>query len=256
MNPKTKILIGVLITVVVVASGWWVWENIWGSKTIDMPLPVCGPERVEAIYYYSPLYCNKSCNIDDDCVYTCGCGAINKNETCHDEGIMYGCIDHEVRCEKGECLLGEERLSSEVTITTDKQEYEQGEEVKVTIINGLEYPIVLQPILPDKLKSIKFLGENYGIGLIEKFDKETWVGIEPVWRCENSCFAECKYKHSFEPGEKRVFEWNQKILICDKIDRTEKVKDAEAGRYRISSAVWLDEEQNYKMIYSNEFTIR
>ncbi|MCK4729692.1 MAG: hypothetical protein KAT28_00085 [Candidatus Aenigmarchaeota archaeon] len=145
----------------------------------------------------------------------------------------------------------------EVTITTDKTEYEQGETVEITIMNSLDFPIIPQAILPDKTKYIKFLGENYGIGFIERFEEGTWIGVEPIWRCGNSCFVECNYKHLFEPGEKRVFEWNQTILICDKVNRTEKVKVVGAGKYRIGSAVWLGQDAEiYKTIYSNEFTIK
>ena len=44
--------------------------------------------------------CNRDCQVDSDCKYTCGCGAINKNEICDDEGIIYDCVGHYVGCKK------------------------------------------------------------------------------------------------------------------------------------------------------------
>ncbi|MFQ6083906.1 MAG: hypothetical protein ACE5WD_11210 [Candidatus Aminicenantia bacterium] len=145
----------------------------------------------------------------------------------------------------------------EVTITTDKTEYTQREAVKITVVNSLDHIVVLH--FPWKFESKRFWGENFGIGAIERFEEkaEVWIPVEPVWRCGNSCFKECRYKHSFEPGEKRVFEWNQTVLICDRVNRTERIEKAAAGRYRVSSNIDIyDKELTTKTIYSNEFTIK
>ena len=95
------------------------------------------------------------------------------------------------------------------------------------------------------VKPDRSLGENYGIGLIEKFEDDKWIAIEPVWRCESdisSCFAECKYDSSFEPSETRVFEWDQTVRFCNIVDRTEKVENAGPGKYKVSSNVWFSKE--------------
>ena len=250
MNTKIKILIGVLVVGVVLIAGWW----IWNGQTIKNPRGICGPKGMGI--NYDVLYCDETCNVDDDCKFTCGCGAINKNEICHDEGITYDCVDHEVKCKEGRCIIGKEILLKGVTITTDKTEYEQGDRVKIIVTNNLDYLVTpgVGNLRPDR-----FLGENYGIGLIEKFEDDKWVAIEPVWRCESefsSCFTECLYEYSFRPGETRVFEWDQTVRICNKLERTEKIENAGAGKYRVASSIWFTKERTYKTIYSNEFTIK
>jgi len=63
---------------------------------------ICGPKGMGENYDVS--FCDKSCNVDEDCKFVCGCGAISKNEICNDEGIMYDCEDLEVRCENNKCI--------------------------------------------------------------------------------------------------------------------------------------------------------
>jgi len=52
----------------------------------------------------------EKCQTDSDCKFTCGCGAISKDEICDDDGIIWDCVDHYVSCESGKCVLGEEKL--------------------------------------------------------------------------------------------------------------------------------------------------
>jgi hypothetical protein len=103
-----KILIGILI--VILATGWW-----WTRKEIKKNIPgqegVCGPKAMGSGYDMS--YCNKSCDIDIDCKFSCGCGAINKDEIFHDEGIIYDCVDRYVKCEEKKCIVIEEKLSKQ-----------------------------------------------------------------------------------------------------------------------------------------------
>ena len=153
--------------------------------------------------------------------------------------------------------------AAKLAITTDKTEYQQGETVKIIITSGSEYPLVQKIGDLSEIKYVKYFGDNYGVGFIEKNTdvyplngRGEWVVIEPVWRCDNSCFAECKYDHSIEPGKSRVFEWQQTVLNCDSQNRSEEVENAGAGRYRISSGFWLEDEQNNEVIYSNEFIIK
>ncbi len=146
--------------------------------------------------------------------------------------------------------------AEKLIITTDKIEYKQGETVKIIITSSSKYPVVQQTFSSFEAKYAKYLGENYGIGLIEKFVQREWVVIEPVWRCDNSCFAECKYDHSIEPGQSRIFEWQQTILNCDSQNRIEEVENAGTGRYKISSGFWDEVKQKNNMIYSNVFVIK
>ncbi|MCK4554021.1 hypothetical protein KAU19_03590 [Candidatus Parcubacteria bacterium] len=146
--------------------------------------------------------------------------------------------------------------AEKLTIATDKIEYKQGETVKIIITSSSKYPVVQQTFSLSEAKYAKYLGDNYGIGLIEKFTDSEWAVIEPVWRCDNSCFAECKYDHSIGPGKSRVFEWQQTILNCDSQNRSEEIENAGTGRYRISSGFWNEQEQKNEVIYSNEFVIK
>ena len=146
--------------------------------------------------------------------------------------------------------------AEKLIIATDKIEYKQGETVKISITSSSKYLVVQQTFSSSEAKYTKYLGDNYGIGLIEKFTDGEWVAIEPVWRCDNSCFTECKYDHSIEPGKSRVFEWRQTILNCDSQNRSEEVENAGIGRYRISSGFWDEVKQKNNMIYSNVFVIK
>ncbi len=284
MDSKTKILIGVLIVGLLLIGGFLILQNPPFCESDN--LRDCDGKKVKIIGIfdttkgcmgvvvaenYKVEYPPQESVLLSEFVNKC-------NETRYTNkrveviGVMREnkCpIDKPVQCWGGMEIehIDSIKILENLTliITTDKTEYEQGEMVKIVIINGLNSPIVPEAILPDKAKSIKFLGENYGIGMIERFENGVWIGIEPVWRCGNSCFKEykeCKYEHSFEPAEKRVFEWNQTMLICDAVNITERVEYVGAGKYRISSiflhtsAVWLDEEKTRTTFYSNEFTIK
>ena len=70
------------------------------------PFPInqqqrCGPSVMG--HNYSPENCDTSCEQDSDCISTCGCGTINKNEICHDEDIIWDCVASEVECANGTC---------------------------------------------------------------------------------------------------------------------------------------------------------
>lgn len=69
---------------------------------------VCGPRGAGPGHDAS--HCDRSCAANGDCKYTCGCGAINRDEGCDDAGIMYDCVDTEVRCEDGQCVTGDENI--------------------------------------------------------------------------------------------------------------------------------------------------
>jgi hypothetical protein len=146
--------------------------------------------------------------------------------------------------------------ASKLIISTDKSEYKSSEPVKIIITNSAKNPVVQQATSSISVTSNRFLGKNYGVGLIEKWENSIWVAIEPVWRCGSSCFTECKYDRAIKPGERSVFVWPQTILICNMFNHSEEVRQAEAGKYRVTSAIWSDEEQKYKIIHSNEFILK
>ncbi|HOV97820.1 MAG TPA: hypothetical protein PLW49_02270 [bacterium] len=109
MNKKVKILVGILVVVILVTSGWWIWKN-QTVKGLDFESNgTCGLKASGSNYDIS--YCDRSCNLDIDCQFTCGCGAVNKNEICHDEGIIYDCVERYVKCEEKKCVALEEKSS-------------------------------------------------------------------------------------------------------------------------------------------------
>jgi eight-cysteine-cluster-containing protein len=103
------ILIVVILAVIVGIGSWWFWRLRFEEK----PVSVCGPSG--NVFWVDVKNCNKSCQINDDCIFTCGCGAINKNEICHHEGVKYKCIDRDVKCENNICVAGEEKATKDET---------------------------------------------------------------------------------------------------------------------------------------------
>jgi len=95
MKKDNKITFFIVI-IFIIAVGLLICnnQNILGLKGI------CGPPIDSN---HDLLYCDKSCDTKSDCKFTCGCGAINKNEICHDEGIIYDCEYPNVTCKSNRC---------------------------------------------------------------------------------------------------------------------------------------------------------
>ena len=146
--------------------------------------------------------------------------------------------------------------ASKLTLATDKDEYSQGEIVAIFLTNNSSYPMRQQTDLPVDYSIGRYLGESFGVGLIERLEKGDWVVVEPVWRCDNSCFKECLFNQSIKEGETKTFKWNQEVHICDKMNNSEIVEHAESGTYRVFTPVWNEDEQAHKLVYSEEFTIK
>jgi len=91
-----KFLLIVFFLAAVVCGGvYYVQENIIKTNVLSTNSPAGGY--------------NKSCSIDDDCKYNCGCGAINKNETCHYQGA-YDCVRTKAKCESGICVAEDKSI--------------------------------------------------------------------------------------------------------------------------------------------------
>lgn len=153
---------------------------------------------------------------------------------------------------------------NEVTITTDKTEYKQGETVKITIKNNLNISLRnYDTVVPE---NSEFYNQFVGWGFIEIFEDGNWSKIEPLWRCGNTCFAKCKLSGGFFvlgskgttkfPEDFRHFEWNQTRLICNPGDI--KSEPVVPGTYRVSSTFWDENKEldTQRIFYSNEFIIR
>lgn len=119
----------------------------------------------------------------------------------------------------------------EVTIATDKTEYEQGEEVKVTLKN-------MSP------KHIWYWQDDKGWFTIQRMEKETWSAIEKYDPC--ICGASCEPPGFFELENEIWHTWLQEESCM----RNQVAK----GKYRAEVRIKINEDT--KIIYSNEFTIR
>ena len=59
---------------------------------------------------YSPDACDRSCKQISDCQFACGCGAINREENCFDDGIIYDCTGMNTDCINNKCTIIEEKI--------------------------------------------------------------------------------------------------------------------------------------------------
>lgn len=125
-------------------------------------------------------------------------------------------------------------ILGDVVLTTEKSEYNKGEEVKVTIKNNLDGEIEFWII---------------GIGSEEiKEDSNIWKDVRRDIDC--SCMALCeKMAIILSSGEERSFIWDQTGDDCQQV---------EAGKYR-ARADWTDPRKEYlevPAVVSNEFIIK
>ncbi len=131
----------------------------------------------------------------------------------------------------------------EVTITTDKAEYEQGENVKITIKNDS--------------KKMYAISQGYGSSFslaVEKMDNN-WVEIVNTEKCPCGAVCESLHLSILKSGETIKDSWNQKDIICDSNNSIS--EQVIPGKYRIKIILNpLYKSKNIEKIYSNEFTIK
>jgi hypothetical protein len=141
-----------------------------------------------------------------------------------------------------------EGATEQVTITTDKTEYEQGERVKITIRNNLDRKI------------------SFGYdGGIEYLKNGEWITKGYFWscpcgisscRCDIRCDTEFSYIEKLESNNEKSLEWDQKIPSCEP-DMIKKEAQAPFGQYRVRIPVFYGYNYyNSTQIYSNEFRIK
>lgn len=80
--------------------------SIIGYSIFTQKEKICGPNIVGLGHDISS--CEKTCETDNDCKFSCGCGAISKLEICDTEGIEFDCVLAESNCQEGTCVEGEE----------------------------------------------------------------------------------------------------------------------------------------------------
>jgi hypothetical protein len=151
----------------------------------------------------------------------------------------------------------------EVTITTDKTEYEQGELIKITVRNGLDVPILYY--------------DNERFWGIEYLEDEEWKNPEYErgggFQLTKENINDICYIRLYEripPVEMKSYstllqQWNQRICPFGEGDPGEPrfVKYIGTGRYRLIFYYGFEisnedpyKISNQKTIYSNEFTIK
>ena len=146
-------------------------------------------------------------------------------------------------------------LAAKMTINTDKTVYEAGETVEIEIINSATKTIAEENRAPIIANYERNLGKNFGVGVIEKYENNLWLVVEAIWRCNSPCYEECKYKDHIGPTESKIFSWSQELIMCDELKKKEEVKEAGAGKYRVSAAVYDENQKMHIIFHSNEFII-
>lgn len=164
-------------------------------------------------------------------------------------------------CQKT-CEVGYvEPVDKEITISTDKTEYEQGEEIKIAVNNGLD-------------KSILYSGWGCRFWDIEYYKNGNWINPNDGFQLTeenigNYCLIVLYERTS--PEEELLSqvnlttEWNQKIcpFETEDPDRLKIVRYIESGKYRLVFSYGFEIDSNdefriseSKKVYSNEFTIK
>ncbi|MCK5123407.1 MAG: hypothetical protein KAQ87_04660 [Candidatus Pacebacteria bacterium] len=145
-------------------------------------------------------------------------------------------------CSNGKCEKVKEGLVEEVIITTDKIEYEQGENVKIAIENN-----------SDKEQKI-----SYPPYVIERFENNNWAEIKQIW-CPCGAYCEEAEWLFIKPKDKLEYEWNQVKSWCGNINGFwgEFSSQVQFGKYRIKSIkIGFPDPESYETVYSDEFTIK
>ena len=220
-----------------------------------------------------PLINKTQCEIDSDCYlvyvsdkdYVCQpCDRSSEKYQCLtvgemkklknkgnkiDESVLCSPCSPEVdryicKCENGKCEKVKIEEVEEMVITTDKMEYEIGEEVEITIENNT-----------DKEQEMGYL-----LYITERLENNNWVGIKQAG-CQ--CVVNCNVAKllPIKLNNKTEHKWNQKESWCNDLEfltYPEVISfQVPIGKYRIKSIeIGFPDPENYNTIYSNEFTIK
>lgn len=253
MDSKAKILIIILAVGIVSAAGWWVWNNQITPGRL-------GYERclkLEAEISEDISSIDNSCEIDSDCKpLNFGGNWVNicVNQNTNTLAVQSAVKNFLKKCPFPgvyppiECLCVENKCapiikeSQEVTIATDKTEYEQGETVKIIIRNDLD---------KEKWIYLPFY-------TIERFDNGDWIEIKKVdCPCEVACNIAAYF--ILQPHGVKEYQWDQKETWCSDPTRISQTisNQVPPGKYRIKSEISdVDEHKSKQTIYSSEFTIK
>ena len=131
-------------------------------------------------------------------------------------------------------------VEAEVSIVSNKGEYEQGEIITITIRNNLKESILVHT----KGSTPGFCIENIEIKNTEKH----WEGLLTHFP---DCVSDVDPSRGTEPGQSITFEW-----VPSMIDYTGEAVQLNPGRYRLSVIYMSCEMTEWISIYTNEFTIK
>ncbi|MDP8213380.1 MAG: hypothetical protein P9X22_08875 [Candidatus Zapsychrus exili] len=135
----------------------------------------------------------------------------------------------------------------QVSIEVDKESYDQGEVVKITLRNDLSENVFSQ------------IGSHTPVFSIDSIEKKDSIGD---WE---KLFAQCQYPHciydmdgpvEIESMQSVSFDWNPLIYL----DGTDKYIQAKSGMYRLlilyqTRKGTSSEDWKWLKVYSNEFII-
>lgn len=136
----------------------------------------------------------------------------------------------------------------EVTIATDKTEYEQGESVKITLKNNFVQSIFSHIASGTPGVCIEYIERKTPAGDWEKL----------FTRCmPPHCIDDTDAPGEIKPGDSGTFEWKPLIYI----NGTQETINADSGTYRLVSLYQIrkglsSEDWEWKAVRSNEFVIR
>lgn len=139
-------------------------------------------------------------------------------------------------------------------LSTDKSIYQSGEPVIINFENKSTKPMIQNPLSFMYIRSNRYLGENFAVGVIEKKEDNGWFAVEPLWRCAGSCNEICSDIPPIRPNETRDFIWDQFMVICDQENGLFETEFSGSGVYRIKSGL-ENENGESENIFSNEFKI-
>ncbi len=257
MTKNKKLLISILAVAVILAAGWWIWE----SQKIPERLSYERCLKLEAEISEDVSSIDNSCEIDSDCKPLNFGGnwmniCVNKNTNTLAvqsavKNFLMKCPFPGVWPPVDECSCVENKCATiikkpqEVTIATDKTEYEQGETVKFSLVNN--FP-----------KSIWYVSGEWNCNTkpyeIYNFSNNAWSRIltyAPI--CSDVVGAGAPIYKELLSNNSISLEWNQ-----NQWDYYTETYSAQAGKYKISMR--YKENKDAKIpdntIYSNEFTIK
>ena len=236
-----SVLPGILLIIILLISGCWILENHIRQE----PIPISGTPQLKEQSRIT------NCNLNSDCIC---CDVIkdrNYEKICANKNYMeennFGCLlaespyafcmTHQCKCENNKCTAVE-KSTQDVTLTTDKTEYERGDTVKITLKNNLDKPVFY-------LAGLTYCStkpyEVYQFFHVQGEEKWLKVMLSPS-KCAQVEGAGLPIYTELNAGESIEFTWNPGIW-----GTTHKI----SMKYKKSKNI-----EDLKEIYSNEFTIK